>query len=141
MILAEVQEAAVETGLLLSLMAAAEEAGDVLASRGHSAPAAQHQMQQKSYGAARSSRTTLSNLSNLCRARVAHRAQQSGAENGPRHTECLQQHTARYQLHRALLLLQHLMLDSAVAQVCSLRVKIRNLTVCHHWDILMGSHC
>ncbi|CAL8467095.1 g6631 [Coccomyxa elongata] len=110
------KEAAVETGLLLSLMAAAEEAGDVLASRGHSAPAAQHQMQRKSYGAAPSSRRALSNLSNLCRARVAHRAQQSGAEFGPRHTAGLQQHFARHQLHWALLLLQHLMLDSAMAQ-------------------------
>ncbi|BDA40594.1 probable rotatin at C-terminar half [Coccomyxa sp. Obi] len=112
------KEAAVETGLLLSLMATAEEARDVMASRGHSAPA-QHQLQQKSIGAAPSTRTALSNLSNLCRARAAHRAQQSGADCGPRYIAGVDQHKARHQLHWALLLLQHLMLDSAMAQAAA----------------------
>lgn len=121
------QEAAVETGLLASILAVAEQGGDVLASRGPLAPA-RTQQDRKSAGAAPRTRTALSNLSNLCRARAAHKAEHSNAD-----LDVGRVHEARHQLHLALLCLQHLMLDSAVAQVCTLQREMQP-HVCHCWE-------
>ncbi len=111
-----------ETGLHVSLIAAAEDARAQLACRARSSVATPVLHRN---GGAPAARTALSALANRRRARTAQPAQQSKPADRGKKSHAMQQSPAGHQLHWVLMLLKHLVLDSRIAQVCAAGDKSR----------------